>query len=89
MIVVPVLVLLKMPWATAEDDLKGAENMVCVLALDLFMHSAKALAAAALMLHGQNFETRFEIARNFELHLVPGSLLWSDFLRTYCTCLER
>ena len=56
------VVLLGLAWAMTEDDLKGAENVVRVLALVLFMHVAKALAAAALMLHGQNSETGFERA---------------------------
>ena len=83
MIVVLVLVLLELACATTE----GAENVVRVLTLVLFMHSAKALAAAALMLHGQNFETGFEIVGNFKLPL----FLDSGFLdlRSYCTIFSE
>ena len=71
----PVLVRVELAWSATEPALKGAMVVVLlVLALVLFMQLAKALAAAALMLHGQNFGTGFERAGNFELpvFLDPG-----------------
>ena len=83
--VVLVPVLLELASAAAEVGLKGAENLVRVLVLLLLAQSAKTLAAAALMLQGQNSEAGFEIVGYSKL-LFSWSWLWSDVHRTL---LER